>query len=121
MDSYAGGIKTNYRFNEEQLNIADYKIQQLIELSGNLHAGDFQELMYIYELRERLTVCRSVIAHLKARHETRWHSFAENLYYPEKDDVNWRKYVNSRLENGEIKIILRDLVEEGERSYEHSN
>lgn len=121
MDSYAGGIKTNYRFNEEQLNIADYKIQQLIELSGNLHAGDFQELMYIYELRERLTVCRSVIAHLKARHETRWHSFAENLDYPEKDDVNWRKYVNSRLENGEIKIILRDLVEEGERSYEHSN
>lgn len=121
MDSYAGGIKTNYRFNEEQLNIADYKIQQLIELSGNLHAGDFQELMYIYELRERLTVCRSVIAHLKARHETRWHSFAENLDYPEKDDVNRRKYVNSRLENGEIKIILRDLVEEGERSYEHSN
>lgn len=121
MDSYAGGIKTNYRFNEEQLNIADYKIQQLIELSGKLHAGDFQELMYIYELRERLTVCRSVIAHLKARHETRWHSFAENLDYPEKDDVNWRKYVNSRLENGEIKIILRDLVEEGERSYEHSN
>lgn len=121
MDSYAGGIKTNYRFNEQQLNIADYKIKQLIELSGKLHAEDFQELMYIYELRERLTVCRSVIAHLKARHETRWHSFAENLDYPKKDDVNWRKYVNSRLENGEIKIILRDLVEEGERNYEHSN
>jgi adenylylsulfate reductase subunit A len=120
MDSYAGGIKTNYRFNEKQLDIADYKIKQIAELSDNLYAEDFQELMYIYELRERLTVCRSVIAHLKARHETRWHSFAENLDYPEKDDTNWKKYVNSRLENGEIKIILRDITEGG-AVYEHSN
>lgn len=118
MDTYAGGIKTNYCFNEKQLEIADDKIVRLIELSETLHADDFQELMYIYELRERLTVCRSVIAHLKARHETRWHSFAENLDYPEKDDKNWRRYVNSRLENGEIKIILRDL-HKGGKPYEH--
>lgn len=120
MDSYAGGIKTNYRFNEKQLDIADYKIKQLQTLSDGLGAEDFQELMYIYELRERLTVCRSVIAHLKARKETRWHSFAENLDYPEKDDQNWHKYVNSKLENGEIKIIFRDLIGEGEH-YEHSD
>lgn len=118
MDAYAGGIKTNYRFNGKQLAIADEKIVQLTQLSETLHAEDFQELMYIYELRERLTVCRSVIAHLKARQETRWHSFAENLDYPEKDDVNWRKYVNSRLEHGEIHIILRKLVEGGQ-TYEH--
>lgn len=121
MDAYAGGIKTNYRFNEKQLDIADMKIRRIEKLSDSLHADDFQELMYIYELRERLTVCRSVIAHLKARHETRWHCFAENLDYPEKDDKNWRKYVNSRLENGEIKIILRELTEEGQRVYEHSH
>lgn len=121
MDSYAGGIKTNYRFSEKQLDIADIKIRQLEKLSDTLHAEDFQELMYIYELRERLTVCRSVIAHLKARHETRWHSFAENLDYPQKDDINWKKYVNSRMENGEIKIILRDITEEGQKVYEHSN
>ncbi len=120
MDSYAGGIKTNYRFNEKQLNIADYKIRQLESLTDDLYAEDFQELMYIYELKERLTVCKSVIAHLRARKETRWHSFAENLDYPEKDDKNFNKYVNSRLENGEIKIIIRDLVTGGEK-YEHSN
>ena len=119
MDSYAGGIKTNYRFNEKQLDIADMKIRQLIKLSDGLKADDYQELMYIYELRERLVVCLSVIAHLKARHETRWHSFAENLDYPEKDDKNWKKFVNSRLENGEIKIILRDVKEDGE--YERFN
>lgn len=120
MDSYAGGIKTNYRFNEKQLEIADYKIKQLMELSKDLYAENFQELMYIYELRERLTVCRSVIAHLKARKETRWHSFAENLDYPEKDNEHWNKYVNSILEDGEIKIITRELVEEG-TNYEHFN
>lgn len=120
MDSYAGGIKTNYCFNEKQLDIADKKIVDLQKLSDNLHADDFHELMFIYELRERLTVCRSVIAHLKARHETRWHSFAENLDYPNKDNENFLKYVNSRLENGEIKIIIRDLVKRG-AAYEHSN
>ena len=120
MDSYAGGIKTNYRFNEKQLDIADCKIRQLETLTDDLYAEDFQELMYICELKERLTVCKSVIAHLRARKETRWHSFAENIDYPEKDDRNFNKYVNSRLENGEIKIIIRDLVTGGEK-YEHSN
>lgn len=120
MDSYAGGIKTNYCFNEKQLDIADCKIRQLETLTDDLYAEDFQELMYICELKERLTVCKSVIAHLRARKETRWHSFAENLDYPEKDDRNFNKYVNSRLENGEIKIIIRDLVTGGEK-YEHSN
>jgi adenylylsulfate reductase subunit A len=120
MDSYAGGIKTNYRFNEKQLDIAQDKIKRIYSLSENLYASDFQELMYIYELRERLILCQSVIAHLKARKETRWHSFAENLNYPERDDINWKKYVNSRLENGEIKIIFRNLVEKG-HTYEHTN
>ena len=119
MDSYAGGIKTNYRFNEKQLDIADQKIKQLQTLSDSLHAEDFQELMYIFELRERLTVCRSVIAHLKARKETRWHSFAENLDYPKKDDGNFLKYVNSKYESGKIQIIFRDLIQEG--VYEHNN
>lgn len=111
MDSYAGGIKTNYRFNEKQLSIADERIRRLEELSENLRAMDFRELLNIYELRERLTVCRILIAHLMARKETRWHSFADNLDFPERDDKSFRMFVNSRLENGEIKIILRDISE----------
>lgn len=120
MDEYAGGIKTSYRYNEKQLDTAEKKIAQIEKLSDGLSADDFQELMYIYELRERLTVCKTVIAHLRARKETRWHSFAENLDYPERDSKNFDKYVNSVLENGDTKIILRDLVREGGR-YEHSN
>lgn len=119
MDAYTGGIKTGYRYNENQLAVALQEIEKIEARVGDLHAADLQEVMYIYELKERLTVCKSVIAHLAARHETRWHSFAENADYPEKDNVNFRKYVNSRLENGKIKIILRELTAEGQRNYEH--
>ena len=119
MDEYAGGITTGYGYTEKQLKIAKEKIDEIESLTGKLSAADLQEVMYIYELKERLTVCKSVIAHLKARHETRWHSFAENLDYPEKDNINFRKYVNSRLENRQIKIILRELTAEGQRNYEH--
>ena len=121
MDEYAGGIKTGYGYSEKHLNIAKEKIDEIESLTDKLSAADLQEVMYIYELKERLTVCKSVIAHLKARHETRWHSFAENLDYPEKDNANFRKYVNSRLENGKIKIILRDLTAEGQKNYEHQH
>jgi len=119
MDTYAGGIKTGYCYSENQLAVALKEIEKIETRVGDLRAADLQEVMFIYELKERLTVCKSVIAHLAARHETRWHSFAENLDYPEKDNVNFRKYVNSRLENGEIKIILRELTAEGQRNYEH--
>lgn len=121
MDEHAGGIKTGYGYSEKQLNIAKEKIDEIESLTDMLSAADLQEVMYIYELKERLTVCKSVIAHLKARHETRWHSFAENLDYPEKDNANFRKYVNSKLVNGEIKIILRDLTAEGQKNYEHQH
>lgn len=119
MDQYAGGISTHYQFNEKQLTLAKEKIDHLIELSQDIGAKDMHELMFVYELKERLTVCLSVIAHLKARKETRWHSFAENLDYPQKSDA-WLKYVNSRIEDGKLKIIFRDLVGR-EEEYEHSN
>ena len=119
MDNYAGGISTHYQFNEKQLELAKEKITQLTALVDELHAEDMHELMFIYELKERLTVCLSVIAHLGARKETRWHSFAENLDYPDKSD-DWMKYVNSKYENGQLHMIYRELVGR-EARYEHND
>lgn len=118
MDEYAGGISTNYRFNEKQLRLAEENIDNLIHLSIDLNASDMHELMLVYELRERLLVCKSVIAHLYHRKETRWHSFNENLDYPQPRE-EYFCYVNSKLENGKLKIILRDIVKEA--VYEHKN
>ena len=120
MDTYAGGIGSHYQYNEKQLDLADEKIDQLIELAAHVGASDYHELLFVYELRERLTVCKVLIAHLRARKETRWHSFAENLDYPEQSD-DWLKYVNSRLgEDGQVHMIYRDLVPGGD-VYEHTH
>ena len=120
MDTYAGGIGSHYQYNEKQLALADEKIDQLMELAAHVGASDFHELLFVYELRERLTVCKVLIAHLRARKETRWHSFAENLDYPEQS-ADWLKYVNSRMdEDGQVHMIYRDLVPGGE-TYEHTH
>jgi adenylylsulfate reductase subunit A len=119
MDTYAGGIGSHYQFNGKQLKLAKEKIEQIETLSEKANAKDYHELMFVYELKERLTVCQVLIEHLKARKETRWHSFAENLDYPEKSD-EWLKYVNTRKVDGRIEVKYRNLVRRGE-TYEHSN
>lgn len=119
MDTYAGGIGSHYQFNEKQLKLAKENIEQIETLSEKANAKDYHELMFVYELKERLTVCQVLIEHLKARKETRWHSFAENLDYPEKSD-EWLKYVNTRKVDGRIEVKYRNLVRRGE-TYEHSN
>lgn len=114
MDEYAGGISQDYRYDTSSLNKAEIKIKELQNHLKDLYAKDMYELLHIYEIRERLIVCRALIAHLKARKETRWHAFAENVDYPDKD-VRFEKYVNSRMEDDHINIIYRDLIRRGDQ------
>lgn len=120
MDVYAGGISSNYTVNSGKLKIAEERVEVLLEMSKALKAKDMHELMLIYEVIDRLYVCKSVIKHLQARKETRWRSFQENADYPGRDDENFLKYVNSRYKDGEIKIIFRDIVKRDE-VYEHKD
>ena len=119
MDKYAGGISCNYEFNEDKLNIAERKIGELEVLAEDLKAEDMDELIKIYEIKERLVVAKVLIAHLRARKETRWHSFCENTDYRYKDN-KYLKYVNSRVIDNKIKIIFRDIVQRG-KIYEHQD
>ncbi len=118
MDEYAGGIATGYQYNENQLQLADEKIDQIIALAEHIGAKDMHELLFACELKERLVVCKLLIAHLRGRKETRWHAFNENQDYPETDEAYYR-YLNSRMRDGRIELIWRDIVKEGE--YEHTN
>lgn len=118
MDEYAGGISVNYRFNEKQLDLAKEKIEHIISLSNDLKANDMHELMLIFELKERLCVCLALIAHLKARKETRWHTFNENLSYPNQND-DFKCYINSVMKNGKIETFKVPLIKE--EHYEHKN
>lgn len=108
MDEYAGGLTQNYRFNERQLNLAAKNIERIEKLSEKLHAADMYDLLKIYELRERLTVAKVLIEHLRARRETRWAGFAQNLDYPNRDEA-LNLFVNSITTDGKTKIIFREL------------
>ena len=113
MDQYAGGIATDYQYNEERLVIGKKRIGELLGMIDELKAKDMFELKDIYEVRERLIVCQTLIEHLRTRKETRWHSFGENTDYPEESN-QWLKYVNSkRKPDGGTEIIFRELVTGG--------
>jgi len=120
MDDYAGGISAGYAFNLEQLQKAEQRTEELLELSGTLRAGSMRELLHIWQVIDRLYVCKILIRHLAARKETRWHSFQQNTDCPLRDDTAWLKYVNSYMVNGEVRMIFRDLVKRDE-SYEHQD
>lgn len=109
MDEYAGGIRTSYRYTDAGLAIAERKVDELIRLLQESPAYDMDDLLEIYELRERLVVSKVLLRHLGARKETRWRGFQENRDYPGKNR-EYECYINSVLENGSIRIIKRPLV-----------
>jgi adenylylsulfate reductase subunit A len=109
MDRYAGGISQNYSCDEECLQTALQKISGIERKLPLLSANNMRELLYILELRERLTLCKSVIAHLSVRKETRWHIFAERRDYPDKRK-EFECFINSRLVGGELEVIKRELI-----------
>ncbi len=118
MDDYAGGISKAYQFTESGLELAARKIEALTRYAQKLRVKSLRELLSLYELKDRLTVCRVLIAHLKARKETRWRAFNENVSHPYQDPAFFR-YVNSKLTDGRLQILTRPLVKAGER-YEHT-
>jgi len=120
MDEYCGGISQHYKYTDKKLEIAEKSIDKLLKLSLKLKSLDCHELLFIYELIDRLYVAKTLVAHLKARKETRWKCYEENGSYPEKDDENWLKYVNSVYKDGKINVIFRNLVGRNE-FYEHKN
>ena len=120
MDEYAGGISKNYIYNSKNLKVADKKIQELMFIAYKLSATDSHNLLFIYELLDRLYVAKVLIKHMLARKETRWHCYEEFEDYPQVDDKNYLKYINSVYKSGEVKIIKRDLVGRDE-IYEHKN
>ena len=117
MDEYAGGISKNYVFNSQRLRIAQQKIEELLELCDNLRAKDMRELLQIFEVIDRLYVCKVLIVHLLERKETRWKCYGENADYKEKDD-SLLKYVNTTYKEGKVSVILRNLIKRDE-VYEH--
>ncbi len=124
MDIYAGGIGSSYQFNDTGLALAKEKLTGLVTVLEALKAEDMDDLLQIYEIRERITVALSLIEHLAARKETRWHSFAENMSHPAESE-EYRCYVNSVKDEDGIHIVKRDLIVDAYKplvfSYDENN
>ncbi|MCC8029259.1 MAG: hypothetical protein LIO75_05645, partial [Lachnospiraceae bacterium] len=116
MDEYAGGISSRYGYTERQLRLADAEIDRLTAQAKYLKAGNMHELLFVYELKDRLMVCKTLIFHLLNRKETRWHVFGENLDYPETDQ-KYFAYLNSRYRVGKHEAVWRDIVKENVYRY----
>lgn len=119
MDKYAGGISTYYEYTEHKLIKAKKMIDNVYLELIDLKASSPRELVFIQELEDRIWVAKALIVHLEARKETRWRCYQENIDYPFIDE-NYFKYINSRYEAGDFKLIYREIVKRDD-IYEYSN
>ncbi|WP_018249262.1 adenylyl-sulfate reductase subunit alpha [Orenia marismortui] len=116
MDEYAGGLSSNYRLDEGKLIRARKELKILKEDLTRARAKDIHQLMNLHEVIDRVDVARVLVEHLLYRKETRWRCYQERVDYPNKDDKNWFKFVNSIYdpELDKIKIIERDHIKLGD-------
>jgi adenylylsulfate reductase subunit A len=114
MDEYAGGIRTGYRYSAARLELAQERILELRGLAETLTVSSAEDLYRIYELLDRLDVCRTLIAHMQARRETRWPGFGIHTDHPDRDD-RFALFINSVVRDGEIRMVFRPLQKRGEK------
>ena len=111
MDDYAGGSSTYYRYNENLLELADKRIDDVALSAKKVKVSDMDELLLLHELLDRLVVCKTLVAHMRARKETRWPGFGVNGDFPTASESE-ESYVNSVLVDGKVEVRRRDLVKE---------
>src|SRR5579884_230601 len=109
LEQYAGGASTYYEMNEDMLQIARQRLAKLPADFDKLVASDLHQLMKVHEIIDRVDVAQTLVEHLLYRKETRWPSYQTRTDYPERDDVNWLKFVNSRRDpkSGKIEVLTR--------------
>ena len=111
MDEYAGGATKNYELLESKLIIARKKIRELTGKLAFLSARNRHELVSCLELIDRFDVAKVLIEHLIYRQETRWPCYQSRVDFPERDDTNWLKFVNSVYNptDGQLTFIERPV------------
>ena len=111
MDEYAGGAAANYELTEHNLIIAREKLRELEGKLQQLKAENNHDLVSCLELIDRFDVAKVLIEHLIYRKETRWPCYQSRVDFPERDDKNWMKFINSVYdsEKKSLTIIERPL------------
>ncbi len=99
MDDYAAGSGTWYRTSEPMLKRGLELLGLLKEdISGSMAARNMHELLRAWELHHRVWTAEAHVRHMLHRQETRWPGYYYRTDYPNVDDANWRKFVNSKYD-----------------------
>ena len=107
MDEYAGGSTQNYETSRDKLMLAQEYLQSLTERFRDVGADDPHCLMRVHDTIDRVLLARVLVAHLLERKETRWPCYQTRLDYPDRNDLEYRIFINSRLMNNDIQLIHR--------------
>ncbi|MET0286383.1 MAG: adenylyl-sulfate reductase subunit alpha [Polyangiales bacterium] len=108
MDEYAGGISQGYGYSEGELKIAEIHLKRLEQEFTGIIAKDVHDLLLAHDLMDRVTVSRTLVAHMMHRQETRWHCYQERLDYPERNDERWGSvFVNSVRKGDHVDMVER--------------
>jgi adenylylsulfate reductase subunit A len=116
MEEYAGGSTQNYETSHDKLLLAQSYLENLEHRSRDMFAGTPHELMRTHDTADRIVLARVLIEHLLARRETRWPCYQTRLDYPLRNDIEYKVFINSRLEGGSISICKRDTTPPYERA-----
>jgi adenylylsulfate reductase subunit A len=116
MEEYAGGSTQNYETSCDKLLLARSYLEELEHRSRDICAGTPHELMRTHDTADRIVLARLLVEHLLARRETRWPCYQTRLDYPLRNDIEYKVFINSRLEGGSISICKRDTTPPYERA-----
>ncbi|MEO5376265.1 MAG: adenylylsulfate reductase subunit alpha, partial [Magnetococcus sp. DMHC-6] len=110
MDEYVAGVSTMYTTNVTMMEIAVKKIHELKIDSEKMMARDLHELMRAWENYHRILAGEAHLRHMLFRKETRYPGFYYNMDYNFVDEVNWKCFVNSRIDpkTGEWSVFKRE-------------
>jgi adenylylsulfate reductase subunit A len=109
MEEYAGGCTQNYDTNRDKLLLARSYLAALAEHTREMTASDMHELMRVHDAADRILLARTLVEHLLARKETRWPCYQTRLDYPMRNDIEYKLFINSRVENNKIMVFKRAL------------
>jgi adenylylsulfate reductase subunit A len=108
MEEYAGGSTQTYETSRDKLLLARAYLEDLEQRSCVMTAATPHDLMRTHDTADRILLARVLVEHLLARRETRWPCYQTRLDYPLRNDLEFKVFINSRMEGGRITVCKRD-------------
>src|SRR5450756_418547 len=97
--------------NEDGLKLGVQKLEDLKEWIPSIKARNFHELLRANEAVNLLDSCRMIARAALERKETRLGLYHNRTAFPEKDDVNFKKFVILKRHGDEICVSFRPVDE----------